>query len=219
MNTRVKIACVAMVTGLVGYQLFSQSATAEEEQNAHARNAFSYAALNTDGGNADTDVVESSITFRVDVPFAKIKANMFKEGTLKKISPEHVEVNHVQGPTQEGNDIVYKVEETITPLKTAIAQVGTKKLFLILRVNKNALDNEGAIYVKCSLDPDPARKSEFTHFAGRIFAVDLHNGSTMCMVTASTKSTWPLPAVWRVKAARKFLQMTETSIVTWMNTF
>jgi len=172
--------------------------------------------LNTDGGDANDGIIESSVTFLANTSMQKIMANMFNPGTLSKIAPDHVLVKTVTKGDETADAITYKAEEVITPFNVPFVQMSPTSVHLVFNVNKRALADR-MVYVTFNLDPDPAVKNDWDHLSGRICAIDLHNGNTMCMVCTSTKSKFHMPNTIRQKLATMYLAKAKDHVVNWLN--
>jgi hypothetical protein len=212
MRRTVKIACMLGIAGLLVYR----AAVTPEVTAGNAVRSLDHivhAELNTDGTPAMEGVVESSVTFLANISMQKILDNMFKPGTLSQISPEHVKVVKVERAEETADAIIYKVEEEITPFNVPFVKMSPTKVYLVFTVSKRALADR-TVYVKFDLDPQ--KQSGWMHLAGRIYAVDLHNGSTMVMVSSSTKSRFGMPNTIRLKLAKMYLEKSKDQILRWL---
>jgi hypothetical protein len=82
---------------------------------------------------------------------------------------------------------------------------------------KRAGPEADAIAIRWSLDPEA--QNAWKQFDGRIFAVDLHTGKTMVMVTTSTKSGYEnIPDRVRLNLVEHYLAKTKDSILAWLKT-
>lgn len=173
-----------------------------------------HADLNSAG---DTDpalegVVEGSVTFIANIPFQKVLDSFRKPGTLGALSP-NISNYKVEVASDTDDATVYKVEEEVKPL-TSFIPGAPAKVYLKLTVNKRALADR-TIAVKFELDPEKPNK--WKRLSGRIYCVDLNNGSSMIMVASSSRSHYSLLSSLRIKAVKTYLTRTREHIVGWLS--
>lgn len=171
------------------------------------------AAWNTD--KPEDKVIEGSVSFKVDVPMSRISKHMLEPGTWGKLSDNVVDYTATKVAEDERH-LTYRIEQTLNPTKfPQLKDVAASKVTLLVTIVKRAGTEADAIAIRWTLDPEA--QQSWKKFDGRIFAVDLHTGKTMVMVTTSSKSGFDnIPDRVRLNLVEHYLAKTKDSIIAWV---
>jgi hypothetical protein len=214
-----KYLYLAMVgcAGLLGYSV-GISGPDEGAPRVSEEQGVVHAGFNTEVP-ADSSVIEGSVSFMVNVPFATIRRHFQDHGTLGRISPQVEEYTSRQ-VSRDADTTVYAISEKIRPLRNPVVALPTTRLHLKVTINNRALE-KGIIAVDYELDPDKSTEnaaSPWERMSGRLYALNLRNGWTQVMLATTTKSryNYATPGI-RLTLVRRALGATRNNILAWVD--
>jgi hypothetical protein len=202
--------------GLIGYSV-GMSTPDEGAPRVSEEAGVVHAAFNTEV-REDSSVIEGSVSFMVNVPFATIRRHFQDHGTLGQISPQVEEYSSRQVSSDDDNT-VYAISEKIRPLRNPVVALPTTPLHLKVNINNRALA-KGIIAVDYELDPGKVKEnaaSPWDRMTGRLYALNLRNGWTQVMLATSTKSKYNYATnAIRLALVRRALGATRNNIIAWV---